>query len=149
MSMLLFRLGPDHVVVSGKHTDVLVYRARTHSVQIVETTGSWLAVADDLGSALQDLRISVEPGDIVLLYTDGITEAENANGEMFGEQRLRDLLLQNANLPLKRLGDAIFTEVMSYQEEQKDDISLVLLKNRGTAYAPVRKIAEQKEAVAV
>jgi len=100
-------------------------------VELVETTGSWLAVADDLGAVLQDVRIPIDPGDIVLLYTDGITEAENDGGEMFGEQRLRELLLQKAHLSLKRLGNAIFTSVIGFQHEQKDDISLVLLKNRG------------------
>lgn len=146
MSMLLFRLGQDNVVVAGKHTDVLVYRARTNSVQLVETTGSWLAVCEDLGPSLQDLRIPIETGDIVLLYTDGITEAEDPSGEMFGENRLKEILLSHAHLPLKKLGDAIFSRVQAFQQEQKDDISLVLLKNRGyTTYQ--RKGLEYRESI--
>jgi serine phosphatase RsbU (regulator of sigma subunit) len=131
MTMILFRLEIDHMVVAGKHTDVLIYRAKEKKVEVIPTNGSWLGIIDDLGSVLEDHKIPIEVDDIVLLYTDGITEAQNKEGDLFGEERLIALLHTNALLSLKHLSREIFIAVANFEETQRDDLTVLLLKNTG------------------
>ncbi len=131
MTLLLFRLESDHVLFAGKHTDVLLYRARQKKAQVVPTNGSWLGIADDISSVLEDHRQPIFPGDILLLYTDGITEARNQAGDIYGEEKLMNVFESHANLPLRRLGGEIFGEVHHFEAERTDDITILLLKNGG------------------
>ena len=55
-------------------------------------------------------------------------EATNSEGEMFSQVRLEQALNRYADLPVKKLRDKIIEEVMSFQEKQADDITLVVVK---------------------
>ena len=70
-------------------------------------------------------------GDILALYTDGVTEAENAEGEQFGESRLAETMLAQRHLPVPPLLEAIVAAVQKFSYgEQADDITLVLARCR-------------------
>ena len=77
------------------------------------------------------MEIEFEEEDILLLYTDGLTEAENPSGEFFGEQRLMDLFRQHASLEPKALLNTLFDEIYDFVGSQNilDDISLMIVKN--------------------
>lgn len=69
------------------------------------------------------------PGDAILLYTDGVTEALNAEGEEFGEERLLEAARQHRELPLAELLAAIADEARRFSaNEQSDDITLIVAK---------------------
>jgi phosphoserine phosphatase RsbU/P len=69
------------------------------------------------------------PGDTLTLYTDGVTEAANARGEEFGEDRLVDCLQRNASLPSEALVTTVIDEVRRHSpHEQQDDITVVVAK---------------------
>jgi len=69
------------------------------------------------------------PGDTLALYTDGVTEACNDEGEEFGEERLADALCRHRSLPASGLLAAIVEEVQRFSpEEQQDDITLIVAK---------------------
>ena len=74
--------------------------------------------------------ISLEKGDIVLLFTDGITECRNEANEEYTEERLINLLKKHRKLSAGELQDKIFDEVSAYREdaEQMDDMTLVVVK---------------------
>ncbi|MBL8994876.1 MAG: PP2C family protein-serine/threonine phosphatase, partial [Spirochaetia bacterium] len=129
MTMALYRLEPDRVVFSGKHLTCIVYRAKSKQVELIETSGSWLSLSDDLQEHLDDRVIPMGTGDLILLYSDGITEAQNEKGKFFGEDGLVETLCRNAQLPLPRIGQALFSAFTGFSREQRDDITLVLLKN--------------------
>jgi len=68
-------------------------------------------------------------GDTLILYTDGITEAFNGDGEEYGEQRLLDCLQRHRDLPSHTLVDAVIDEVRRHSpHEQQDDITLIVAK---------------------
>ncbi len=136
LTVLLMRLEDNSVTFAGKHTDWILFRARTNTVEIVPTTGTWLGFSDNVADVLEDATYPIERGDIIMLYTDGITESRNEAGELFGEERLARVLLENARQPLKKVGQAAFAEVMNFSAHQTDDISLVLLRNRGYSSVP-------------
>jgi serine/threonine protein phosphatase PrpC len=75
----------------------------------------------------------LEPGDLVLLYSDGVTEARSPNGDFFGEQRLTDLLTRNlaAQLPVAETMRRMIRSLLEHQQGQlSDDATLLLLEWR-------------------
>ncbi|HET8548577.1 MAG TPA: SpoIIE family protein phosphatase [Bryobacteraceae bacterium] len=83
-------------------------------------------------SSYEETRLGLEPGDLLVLFTDGITEAEDAYGEMYGEDRLSDLVCRNAH----RDNDVIIAEIMQSvrqwtgSDELQDDMTLLLIRRQ-------------------
>jgi sigma-B regulation protein RsbU (phosphoserine phosphatase) len=75
-------------------------------------------------------EIILEKGDVLFLYTDGVTEAMNHQMELFSEQRLVDVLNKNQNVSVRRLLGAVKKELDKYRDgaEQADDITMLALK---------------------
>ena len=128
MTMMAINLNDKHMTVAGKHQDIIIYRSSLNKTEVVSTTGTWLGISDDIEKHLQDVSIDVHDRDIVLLFTDGITEATDRDGEMYGQERLEQALNQYADLPVGKILDKIFDDVNSFQEEQLDDMTLVVIK---------------------
>jgi serine phosphatase RsbU (regulator of sigma subunit) len=79
-------------------------------------------------------ELSLEAGDVLALYTDGVTESFDAGGEEFGEERLCRALRRHGALPAEAMLDGILDEVRQYSpDEQRDDITLVVARCRGQA----------------
>lgn len=76
--------------------------------------------------------IKLQKNDVLMLYTDGITEAVNSNNEMFGKNRLLELLDENKNLSIQELSEKIKTSIYNFigDAEIKDDITFLLLKRK-------------------
>jgi sigma-B regulation protein RsbU (phosphoserine phosphatase) len=76
-------------------------------------------------------EVQLTPGDMLVLYTDGVTEATNADGEEFGECRLVDALASHSHLPLESLLQAVVAAVQRFGSgcEQQDDITLVIARS--------------------
>ncbi len=70
------------------------------------------------------------PGDVMVLYTDGITEAENTAQEMFGEDRLREAIARARMLPAAAIVAAILESVQAFSgtAPQSDDITLIVIR---------------------
>jgi phosphoserine phosphatase RsbU/P len=75
-------------------------------------------------------RIELKPADLLVFYTDGITEPENPYGEMYGEERLIELLVRNADRDEAEIVDSIINEVREWtgSDELQDDMTLLLLR---------------------
>jgi len=75
-------------------------------------------------------EVTLAPGDTLVLYTDGVTEASNAGGEEFGESRLLDTLMNRAQLSVGPLLEAIIEAVQQFSAgQQQDDITLVIARS--------------------
>jgi serine phosphatase RsbU (regulator of sigma subunit) len=75
-------------------------------------------------------RLTMEPGDILALMTDGVFEQENAAGEQYGEQRVAALVEQHEGRPMQELLTAIYREVRAHrgQVAQSDDVTVLLVR---------------------
>ena len=75
-------------------------------------------------------RIVLEPGDLLVFFTDGVTEPENEYGEMFGEERFLDLLVRNAHLGEEEIVRLVIESVREWtgSEELQDDMTLLLAR---------------------
>ena len=106
----------------------------TRKVEVQAPDGLVLGLKIDDGkrfdSLLEEKTIRLGVGDLVLLFTDGITEAMNASGEPFGEERLAALIQEHGDLPFEELRERILREIHAFvgATSQHDDMTLVLVK---------------------
>lgn len=132
MTMMAIRFNDREMTFAGKHQDMIIYRTALNKTEVIQSTGTWLGIADHIGKYLVDRSVKIDEDDIILLFTDGITEATNADGQMYGQERLEQALNHYADLPVGKLLDKIINEVKEFQEEQLDDMTLVVIKKSST-----------------
>ena len=102
--------------------------------QILTPDGMVLGLQIDDGTlferSLEEVSLPLGAGDLFVLYTDGITEAMNADGDCYGESRLASLAREHADLPFDELRERILREVRSFAGDtaQQDDITMLLLR---------------------
>jgi sigma-B regulation protein RsbU (phosphoserine phosphatase) len=98
-------------------------------IRRLETGGTVVGLFDRI--SYQEGAVEMHPGEILLAYSDGVTEPENDFGE-FGEQRLIDLVRDNRNLPLPQISQIVTMAVDDWigDKEQPDDVTLVLARAR-------------------
>jgi phosphoserine phosphatase RsbU/P len=100
------------------------------AVEKLGSTGTVLGLFEDWDCSISECRLS--PGDMLVLYTDGVTETFSDAGEEFGEQRLIDALATHRGLPPHAVIASIVHEVQQFSpHEQHDDITLIVAKCRG------------------
>jgi sigma-B regulation protein RsbU (phosphoserine phosphatase) len=97
------------------------------SIRQLETGGLVVGLFGDV--TYSDDSVEMNPGDILVAYSDGITEPENEFGE-FGEERLIALVHENRHLPLDRISEVVVSAVTDWigGNEQPDDVTLVLAR---------------------
>lgn len=121
----------DHCVeyVSAGHNDMFVYRAATDSVERIASESTILGFLPRPGYASRDVQLA--PGDCVLLFTDGITEAVDETGAMFGDDRLAVLFAQLVpGRTARGIVDGVLQEVDLFRRGQAgtDDITAVVIR---------------------
>jgi len=115
------------VFVPGPH-------ASSRVPQVLAPDGMVLGLQFDMGDTfarlLEEVTIPIGGGDLFLLYTDGISEAMNTDGEYFGDGRLVDLAERHSDLPSDALQAHILDEVHGFagEAQQHDDMTMVLIK---------------------
>ncbi len=122
---------PESGVLSyatGGHDPPLVVRPDGSSVLAPMTGGVALGVAP--GIQYRHEEILLEPGDTVILYTDGVTEAMNNEDEEFGAERLREVFTGNPPTDSEQANQAVFKAVRDFvgSNPQSDDITCVTLR---------------------
>jgi len=97
------------------------------AVERLESTCTVLGLFEDWHCDVAEVQLS--PGDTLVLYTDGVTEASRADGEEFGACRLLETLRAHDHLPVQSLLQAIVAAVQQFTSgEQQDDITLVIAR---------------------
>jgi sigma-B regulation protein RsbU (phosphoserine phosphatase) len=129
---MLFALWNDEsrtlqVANSGAVQPVL---CRLGQAETVRAEGFPLGLFPDV--SYDELTLATEPGDVVLFVSDGILDAENTEGEMYGPERLADMLCSRREQPAQEIADAILSDVSRFQGEQErfDDETVIVMKVR-------------------
>ncbi len=133
-TMFIGLLGDDGSLefVRGGHPTPLLMRQGT--VTELYSDGSLpVGLLEDASYASS--QIVLEPGDTLLLYTDGVTEAEDKDRNLFQDTRLKEVLGHYDGAPLRDLQDGIFHAVDQFAAgaEQSDDVTLLVVRFRGAA----------------
>jgi len=112
------------------HLPPLLLRAgeSTQSAERLHSTCTVMGLFESWQCEIAEVQLA--PGDLLVLYTDGITEAENSDEEEFGESRLLDTLGRHSHLPVQPLLQAVVEAVRQFSggSEQQDDITLVIAR---------------------
>jgi serine phosphatase RsbU (regulator of sigma subunit) len=118
--------------VSAGHNDLLVYRKASDRVESIASDSTIVGFLPN--PEYQTRRLELEPGDCLLLYTDGITEAMDETGAMFGDERLAALFAQLApTRSAKHIVDGIVGELDAFRRGQRgtDDVTAVVIRYDG------------------
>jgi serine phosphatase RsbU (regulator of sigma subunit) len=111
------------------HLPALLLRS-DRTVERLEATATVLGIFKDWDCEIGEHQL--HPGDMLALYTDGITESYNSDDEQFGEQRLIEALKRHRDSSSESVLGAIVDEVHRFSShEQHDDITLIIAKHRG------------------
>lgn len=113
------------------HNPLIVYRAKEDKVELHSVKG--VAIGFMQGYNYKQGELKLEKGDIVLYYTDGITEAENPNKELFGFERLEKVIYDNRYNDVDTIKENILNEINIFRRDypQVDDLTFVVIKNTG------------------
>jgi len=114
------------------HCPTLYYTAQKNQVMYLEDNGLGLGILRDrqFDSYVEVNEINYQTGDILVLYTDGITEAKNSRNEEFGYERLKWLLEEKANLEAIDIKEAIVQGMYDFCGSNviDDDVTLLIIK---------------------
>ncbi|ABS55161.1 Stage II sporulation E family protein [Methanoregula boonei 6A8] len=113
--------------VNAGHNPPLLLKGTSSDVVLLKARGIALGLTDEMD--LQSARMDLRPGDVLVLYTDGVTEAINDHEEEFGEQRLLSVIMENRTLPAAELLEKILNAISTFagNRPQHDDITLLIL----------------------
>lgn len=114
------------------HNPPLWWQAQKGEIQALERTGIALGVEEE--AAYDQRTIRLEVGDILVLYTDGVTEAFSPQNEPFGEIRLRELVTESHETSASEIVRSIEERVAQFtqQAQLSDDLTLLVIKRIGS-----------------
>lgn len=120
------------LLLAGAHDEVIIHRRRTGRCEQIRPLGFWLAAIADVTDMTSDIEARLEDGDLLVLHTDGVTEAMNESREQFGLERLMAVIRNHANETPEQLCNSILAACMGWSSTQNDDVSLVVARYRST-----------------
>jgi sigma-B regulation protein RsbU (phosphoserine phosphatase) len=113
---------------SAGHSPTLLWQANSQKCLRLDPEGLIIGVMKDF--AYEQEALKLEEGDVLLLYTDGLIEAENEDSELFGEERLTELLTDKHKLPPQELITYIVDQVRFFSGHNnfQDDVSMIVMQ---------------------
>jgi predicted ATPase/serine phosphatase RsbU (regulator of sigma subunit)/tRNA A-37 threonylcarbamoyl transferase component Bud32 len=123
----------NQLYLSGQHEELIIVRADGELEQIdTIDLGFPIGLEEDIAELVNQVTVPLNAGDVVVLYTDGITEAENLNKQLYGQKRLCEVLQQNWQKTAHEIRQAVIDDVRQFIGQQKvyDDITLLVLKQK-------------------
>jgi sigma-B regulation protein RsbU (phosphoserine phosphatase) len=104
-----------------------LYRSQSEELLALNVGGPVAGVLPD--APYETERLNLERGDVLIFYTDGITETMNESEELFGEERLHQLFSENNALEAQQIIEVISNQVKEFSAEDfEDDATLVVVK---------------------
>ena len=97
---------------NGGHPEPLLYRASSGEVEIIQAEGGIVGAFENQRFA--QATLDLQPGDLLVSYTDGLIEARDDNGELYGRERVSESLKRNAATPAGELTKALYQEACDF-----------------------------------
>ena len=118
--------------VRAGHEPGIFYDPGSDTFEELKGSGVALGVSEQWPYEM-NARIGPAPGQIIVLSTDGVWEAHNANGEIFGKERFAEVIRQHAAKDAEAIIEAVIAAVNQFQDESgaEDDITLIVIKKEG------------------
>ncbi|WP_242541304.1 GAF domain-containing SpoIIE family protein phosphatase [Phormidium pseudopriestleyi] len=133
MTLALLDYADGVLRISGQHEEILIVRG-TGEIERLDTIdlGFPVGLELDIADFITQAEVTLNPGDGVVLYTDGIPEAANMAGELYGMDRFCEVVSQHWQESAEAIREGVIQELREFIGEQKvfDDITLVVMKQR-------------------
>jgi len=130
----LLRLDADGTLTwAGAHEDLVVLRASTRKCEQYPPAGTWIGAREDISDATFEQSVKLEPGDRVILYTDGLIEAMDAQSQQFSLERLIALVEASSDATSQDLCNELVEAGRRFAVPQQDDITVVVLRYQPAA----------------
>jgi two-component system sensor histidine kinase ChiS len=133
LTLAILDYSDSTLTLSGQHEEIIIVRSGG-IIERIDTIslGFPLGLEDDIAEFIATLQVQLNSGDVVVLYTDGITEAFNINQEQYGIERLCEVVSRNGEKSAQEIKQTVIDDVRRHIGEQKvfDDITLVVLKQK-------------------
>jgi sigma-B regulation protein RsbU (phosphoserine phosphatase) len=118
--------------VRAGHNPPYLYDAQSRKVTELSATGLALGICrpEQFEPRLKEDTVTLKPGGILVLYTDGIVEAQNTEKVLFSEEKLQQIIQENASRSSRRIAEAIITATRQHTGDNpmEDDVTLVVIK---------------------
>jgi PAS domain S-box-containing protein len=132
VTLSLIRFFRDgRLVVAGAHEDIIVYRKKARACETLPTNGTWIGVINDIQSFTNDETHHLEDGDVMVLFTDGVTEGSDKEGNPFGFDRLCQAVTEVGEEPTERIVENVVARAKAWCPHPVDDLTVVALRYRG------------------
>jgi phosphoserine phosphatase RsbU/P len=122
-------MGGGRFVAAGAHQPIFIVRGGG-VVDVIEPAGPWVGLTADLSSQIVSYEFQLGPGDAVCFISDGVVEAQDSEGTLFGEDRLIDVLRAERPPSAAEILTEVFRQVEAHAAEQADDITVVVLRRK-------------------
>jgi predicted ATPase/serine phosphatase RsbU (regulator of sigma subunit)/tRNA A-37 threonylcarbamoyl transferase component Bud32 len=133
LTLSLLDYQDNRLRVTGQHEEVLLVH-KNGQIEQIDTfeLGFSVGVISDIANFVSQIDIELHPGEGIVLYTDGITEARDPDMELYGLERLCEVVSRNWHLSAKDVQKAVVADVRQYISTQKvyDDITVLVLKQK-------------------
>ncbi len=133
LSLAFLDLAGAEVVLTGQHEDVIVVRS-CGEIEIMDTVdlGFPVGIEPDISEFVSSRTFLFNKDDLIILYTDGVTEAINGDGVMFGVDRLCQSVVNCRKNDAEMIKSGVISDLLTYIGNEKihDDITLVVLRHR-------------------
>lgn len=133
LTLAILNYSQGKVSISGQHEEILVVR-QGGKIERIDTIDLGLPIGldDEIADFIHHLMIDLQPGDGLVVYTDGITEAMNLDRQQYGIERLCEAVSQNWHLLAEDIKEQVIEDVRQFIGQQKifDDITLLILKRQ-------------------
>ncbi len=114
------------------HCPAIFYSAQCNQTDFLESNGLGLGILrnSEFNQYVEEKTLAYQPNDLLLLYTDGITEAKNLKGEQYGAEGLKNSLAKHISKPLKEIKQGLIQDLIDFLEGEKldDDYTLTIVK---------------------
>jgi len=133
MTLALLDYQDTNFTLSGQHEEIIVVRT-DGNIERIDTMelGFPVGLEEDIADFVSQVQVHLNPGDVVVLYTDGITEAVNINKVYYGIERLCQVAKENRHKTAEEIREAVIDHLRQHIDKHKvcDDITLVVLKQK-------------------
>ncbi|NET33310.1 MAG: CHASE2 domain-containing protein [Cyanothece sp. SIO1E1] len=133
LTLAILDYQPGQLLISGQHEEIIIVRV-DGQLECIDTIdlGFPIGLDTDITRFIAQEKVDLNPGDLVILYTDGITEAKDTQKDRYGLARLCEVVKLNRNLSAEGIKDAVIDDLKQHIGQQKifDDISLLVLKQK-------------------
>jgi sigma-B regulation protein RsbU (phosphoserine phosphatase) len=132
VTFCLARYAADGTLIfAGAHENILVCRADGGEFESIPADGAWLGAMKDVRHVTSQTTFQLRPGDLMVLFTDGVIEARNDAGQEFGFDRLRQQVMDSRDRLPREIRKIIMDAVLAWSPRPDDDVTLVVVRCGG------------------